>query len=206
MPNASYTNRYILPVFENYSNGNVFMSDSTVTPQLVSFYNQATLFAVFFQLLDPQFYREFGATFGKASKIRRPVFLIGDFENGWTYGTLFNASPLGYELYFQNYIHLKGNQFGVYFKYGKPFKNNGLGISMNNALNFKKLNSDIIIELWQQDIFGNGIALETQSNLRLTKNIGVNFNIGYKTKGYVLGKQLKAGPNLGLGFSYYKKN
>lgn len=78
-------------------------------------------------MLDPQFYREVGAAFGKSSKIRRPVFLIGDYRNGWTYGTLFNASPLGYELYFQNYIHYKNNQYGLYVKYGRPFKNIGLG-------------------------------------------------------------------------------
>ena len=73
---------YILPVFENYSNGAVFMPDSTVNQDLVKLYNQATIFATFFQLLDPQFYREVGAAFGKSSKIRRPIFLIGDFENG----------------------------------------------------------------------------------------------------------------------------
>jgi hypothetical protein len=195
---------YILPVFKNYSDGAVFLADSIVNPELVSFYNQATIFGSFFQLLDPQFYREAGAAFGKSSKVRRPIFLIGDFENGWTYGTLFNASPLGYELYFQNYLHLKGQQFGLYVKYGRPYKNVGLGVSMNNFLNYKKLKSDVILEVWQQDIFGSGGSLEIQTNLRLSKNIGFNFNIGYKTEGYVLGKQLKAGPNLGFGVSYYK--
>jgi len=195
---------YILPVFENYSNGAVFMPDSTVNPDLVKLYNQATIFAAFFQLLDPQFYREVGAAFGKASKIRRPIFLIGDFENGWTYGTLFNASPLGYELYLQNYIHLSGNQFGLYFKYGRPFKNLGLGLSMNNIFTYRKIKSDLLLEFWQQDLYGNGVSLETQTSLMLSKKIGLNFNIGYKTEGYVLGKQLNAGMNLGIGMSYYR--
>ncbi len=195
---------YILPVFENYSNGEVFMPDSTVNPDLVSLYNQASIFGAFFQLLDPNFYREVGAAFGKASKIRRPIFLIGDFENGWTYGTLFNASPLGYELYLQNYIHIKGLQFGMYAKYGRPFKNLGLGLSMNNVVNHKKLQSDVILEVWQQDLFGNGVSIESQSNLRLSNFIGVQFTLGYKTEGYVLGKQLDAGPNLGFGVRMYK--
>jgi len=195
---------YILPVFKNYSNGAVFMSDSTVNPDLVKFYNQATILGTFFHLLDPQFYREVGATFGNSSKIRRPIFLIGDFENGWTYGTLFNASPLGYELYLQNYIHIQGNQFGLYLKFGRPFKNLGLGLSMNDYFTYKKLRSDVVLEFWQEDLFGNGIWVETKTSIILSKIFGLNFNIGYKTEGYVLGKQLNAGMNLGLGISYYK--
>jgi len=195
---------YILPVFKNYANDAVFMPDSTVNPQLVSFYNEATILGSFFQLMDPQFYREVGGAFGKTAKVRRPVFLIGDHENGWTYGTLFNASPLGYELYFQNYVHLSGGQFGLYFKYGRPFANLGLGISMNNIVNHKKIKSDMMLELWQQDLFGNGVSFESQTNIRISNSLTLNFNIGYKTEGYLMGKQLKAGPNLGFGLSYLK--
>ena len=36
--------------------------------------NQATIFAQFFNFLDPQFYREIGAAFGNSSKIRRTNF------------------------------------------------------------------------------------------------------------------------------------
>ena len=197
---------YILPTFKNYSNDNVFVQDSAVNPELVSLYNQANIFGAFFQLLDPQFYREVGAAFGNTSKIRRPLFLIGDYENGWTYGTLFNASPLGYELYLQNYIHFNHMQFGLYAKYGRPFKNLGLGVSMNHILDFEKLKTDVILEIWQQDIFGNGVSLETQTKLMLSKNIGINLNIGYKTEGYLLGKQLKEGINLGFGLSFYHHN
>ena len=195
---------YILPVFKNYSDGQVFTDDETVNPELVSFYNEATIFATFFQLLDPQFYREVGAAFGDADKIRRPNFLIGDYENGWTYGTLFNPSPLGYELYLQNYIHVKGMQFGVYAKYGRPYKNMGLGLSMNDALKFDKFRSDILVELWDQDIFGKGVSVELDTELMIADNWGINFNWGYKTKGYVLGKQLEAGFNAGIGVSYYR--
>ncbi|KAA3641568.1 MAG: hypothetical protein DWQ02_00345 [Bacteroidetes bacterium] len=192
---------YILPVFKKYSNDQVFMEDGTVNPELVKLYNQASIFASFFHLLDPQFYREIGASFGNADKIRRPVFLIGDYNNGWTYGTLFNASPLGYELYMQNYINLKGNQFGVYLKYGRPFKNVGLGFSMNDVVKSEKFNADILLELWQQDIFGNGISAEVSGLWMLSERFGLNVNVGYKTEGYVLGKQMGSGLNLGVGFS-----
>ena len=195
---------YILPVFKNYSNNQVFNPDSTVNPGLVKLYNQATLFATFFQLLDPQFYRETGAAFGKPSKARRPVFLIGDFNTGWTYGTLFNASPLGYELYMQNYFHLNDRQYGVYIKYGRPFKNIGLGISMNDVISLDNFKADIITEVWQQDIFGNGVSTELSGEWILNKHFGLNFNLGYKTEGYSLGKQLQKGANIGAGISIYK--
>jgi hypothetical protein len=196
---------YILPVFKNYANNQVFLEDSTVVnPELVNLYNQATIFGSFFMLLDPQFYREVGAAFGKASKTRRPIFLIGDFNTGWTYGTLFNASPLGYELYLQNYIHINNNQFGLYLKYGRPFKNIGLGLSMNNVLNFPNFSADVLAEVWQQDIFGNGASLEFSGKWKLSKHFGFNFNLGYKSEGYVLGKQLNAGANLGIGLSIFR--
>jgi len=196
---------YLLPVFKNYSNNQVFMSDGTVNPELVKLYNQATFFATFFQLLDPQFYREVGAALGKTSKIRRPIFMIGDYQNGWTYGTLFNASPLGYELYMQNYIHYKDRQFGLYVKYGRPFKNNGLGLSMNDAITYQNFKSDFLLEIWQQDLFVNGISAEFNGEWKVSEMIGINFNLGYKTNGYLLGKQLDSGLNLGAGICIYNK-
>lgn len=194
---------YILPVFKNYSDNKVFMDDGEVNPDLEKFYNQASIFATFFNLLDPQFYREVGASFGSDKKVRRPIFLIGNHSNGWTYGTLFNASPLGYELYMQNYIHLNDQQYGLYLKYGRPFKNIGLGLSMNDVLDMNQFRTDFLLELWQQDIFGNGASAEFKSQWKMTANFGLNFNIGYKTEGYVLGKQLNSGLNLGVGICIY---
>lgn len=192
---------YTLLVFRNYSNEKVFMPDGEVNPELVKFYNQSNIFGSFFQLLDPQFYREVGAALGKGSKTRRPIFLLGDHNTGWTYGTLFNTSPLGYELYFQNYVHYKQNQFGLYFKYGRPYKNLGMGISMNDAIKFKKFQSDILIEAWQQDIFGTGASAEMKGIWKVNDYFGVNLTLGYKTKGYVMGKQLNDGFNIGLGLN-----
>jgi len=75
---------------------------------------------------------------------------------------------------------------------------------MNNIFTYRKIKSDLLLEFWQQDLYGNGVSLETQTSLMLSKKIGLNFNIGYKTEGYVLGKQLNAGMNLGIGMSYYR--
>jgi len=193
---------YILPVFKNYSDNNVFLPNGTVNPELVDFYNQSAIFASFIHFLDPQFYRELGANFGDGNKTRRPIFLIGNYENGWTYSTLFNVSPLGYELYLKNYVHLKGSKFSIYTKYGKPFKNNGVGVSWLNIVDRPNLKVSSLIEYWNQDIFGNGLSGEVETKIGLANNIYLNVNLGYKTKGYVLGKQINEGPNLGIGIIY----
>lgn len=193
----------VLPVFKNYSNGKIFLADSTVNPDLVDFYNRTAMLGSLFNLLDPHFYKEAAAAFGNITLIRTPRFLIGDHENGWTYGTLFNTSPLGYELYMNNYIHLDGNQFSLYVKYGSPFKNNGLGLAWNNIMENEKMIVSASFETWDQDIFGSGVSGELSMDMKFSEQLGVFVNAGYKTEGYVLGKQLDDGLNLGLGLLYY---
>lgn len=195
----------VLPVFKNYSNDKVFMPDSSVNPELVRFYNQSSRFGVLWQLLDPHFYKEFGASFGKPSKERRPFFILGTHETGWTYGTMFNVSPLGYELYMNNYIHINGNQFEFYGRYGRPFKNTGIGLNWNNIIDSDKLLIGASLELWDQDIFGAGGLIESQMMYKLNKSLAINFNTGYKSEGYVLGKQLQSGFNAGFGITYFAK-
>lgn len=195
----------VLPVFKNYSDNQVFMSDGTVNPELVKLYGQTSLFASFFSLLDPQFYKELGGAFGKRDKTRRPVFIIGNHETGWTYGTLFNVSPLGYELYMNNYVHVKGHKFSIYAKYGNPFKNKGLGIRYANIVENPKLNISSSIDLWDQDIFGKGISGEVEAKYKFAQSLGLNLSLGYKTAGYVLGKQLQKGLNFGFGLAYYAR-
>jgi|APSaa5957512622_1039677.scaffolds.fasta_scaffold44280_2 hypothetical protein len=65
---------YTLPVFEQYSGNQVFLSDGTVNPELVSFYYEAMILALAVNLLDPPFYGELGASFGRATKDRKPIF------------------------------------------------------------------------------------------------------------------------------------
>lgn len=191
-------------VFRNYSNEQVLLPpEGTVNPDLVKFYQQSALLGTFFNLTDPQFYREVGGSFGKASKIRRPIFLIGDFHNGWTYGTLFNVSPLGYELYMNNYLHVKGNMFSFYFKYGNPYKNHGLGLGWQNMIDHPKLQMSAYMDIWDQDIFGTGVSCELSMDYKILDKLGVHVDLGYKTEGYVLGKQIDQGLNVGFGLRYY---
>lgn len=193
----------ILPVFRNYSNDLVFVADTVVNPELVSLYGQAAMFASFFNLLDPQFYREIGGAFGKKDKVRTPIFLVGDYGNGWTYGTMFNVSPLGYELHLNNYIHIKENKFLLTLKYGLPFKNYGLGLGWQDIVDHDKISISSYVDLWDQDLYGKGIAMELSVESKFSKKIGASVNLGYKTGGYVLGRQLDAGLNTGVGLIYY---
>jgi len=192
----------VLPVFKNFSGNKVFMEDGSVNPDLASFYGRTAYLASFFNLLDPQFYREVGAAFGK-DKTRRPLFILGDFNTGWTYGTLFNVSPLGYELYMNNYIHIKDNKFSVYYKYGNPYKNHGLGFAWNEIMINRNMNVSLMIDAWDQDLFGKGLSGEVSLDMKFSKSLGLNLRGGYKTKGYVLGKQIDAGVNVGLDLVYY---
>lgn len=188
-----------LPVFKNYSDNQVFMADSSVNPDLVNYYKQSAIFSILFHLLDPQFYKEFGATFGEPRNDREPTYIIGDYVNGWTYGTLFNVSPLGYELYLNNYIHVDGNAFSFYLKYGRPFKNNGMGLIWNEIVNNNKTSISAVLEAWDQDIFGKGFAGEGTLIYKLSQNMGVIIKAGYKTEGYILGKQVAQGYNWSFG-------
>jgi len=192
-----------LLTFKNYSGDQVFVgADSTVNPGLVKYYQQSAILGTFFNLLDPQFYREVGGAFGR-SKPRKPIFIIGDYYTGWTYGTLFNTSPLGYELYMNNYIHVKGNMFTLYLKYGNPFQNLGLGLGWQDIIHHSKVHMSAFFDIWDQDIYGPGISGEVSADFRLIDKFGVHLNLGYKTRGYVLGKQINEGANLGFGLIYY---
>ncbi|MFY0644327.1 MAG: hypothetical protein JXR19_07655 [Bacteroidia bacterium] len=193
----------ILPVFKAYSNNQIIMPDSSVNPDLVSYYQQSAILGTFFNLLDINFYSEVAGAFGNINKKRTPKFLIGDDKNGWTYGTLYNVSPLGYELYLTNYLHLKGNQFMIYGRYGKPFKNNGLGVRWNNMIEGKRLNMAAQLDAWSQDIYDSGLSAEVQSSIRLGSKVSIDATAGYKTKGYVLGKQINAGFTAGVGFTIH---
>jgi len=193
-----------LLTYKNYSGDNVFVDpDSTVNPGLVKYYQQAAILGSFFNLLDPQFYREAGGAFGSSSKTRKPIFLLGNYNTGWTYGTLFNISPLGYELYMNNYIHINKNMFSAYLKYGNPFKNTGMGVAWYDIIKESNIRLSSFIDIWDQDIYGSGVSGELNVDYKFSDKLGIHLNLGYKTKGYVLGKQTSKGANLGFGLIYY---
>ncbi|MBN2890240.1 MAG: hypothetical protein JXL97_00095 [Bacteroidales bacterium] len=182
-----------LPVWKNYSNGQVFMSDSSVNPGLVKYYNESSLFATFWNLADPTFYKEIAALFGDVKDGKKPWYIIGNETTGWSYGTTFNTSVLGYELYLNNFLKVNDKLYMIYFKYGRPFKNNAIGVYSPNLYENKKIKLGASVEIFDQDIYGKGFASYANVSYKFYKKLSLNIQAGYKTDGYVLGKQLNEG-------------
>ena len=53
---------------------------------------------------------------------------------GWTWGTLFNPSPLGYELHLSQYFRLDSRMLELSVKMGRPFQNYGVRLHAPNLL------------------------------------------------------------------------
>lgn len=173
-------------------NKEVIDTDGNVNDGLVKFYNNAAILSVIWNLIDLNLYKQAGAFFGNELEGKKPMF-IGNNTFSWSYGTLFNTSVLGAELYLNNYLKMKGNFYSFYFKYGFPFKNNGVGFYIPNILRFKKISFDIQADLWTQDYYGNGLSLNTTTHYRIKDKFSLMAQTGYKSEGYMLGKTTREG-------------
>ncbi len=181
---------YILPVWKRYSNDMVFLADGSVNPGLVDFYGQSSLLASFIYLLDPVFYKQAAAAFGKVTDGKRPGYIIGNEHNGWAYGTMFNTSVLGYEVFLNNYVKLNDRLFILRLKTGRPYKNNSITISSPNLYNSEKIKIGTLMEVWDQDIFGKGIMVYSDLSYSISKKFDLDLQLGYKTKGYTIGREI----------------
>jgi len=182
---------YIMPVWQRYSNDEIFLPDSTVNPGLVDFYGQSALLATFLNLLDPAFYKQAGAAFGKVTDGKRPWYLIGNEHNGWSYGTMFNTSILGYEVFLNNYLKLNDRLYILRLKTGRPYKNNSITVSSPDIYKSENIKLGALMEIWDQDIFGLGFMIHTDFSYSLNKKIDLNFQLGYKTEGYTMGRTVE---------------
>lgn len=109
-------------------------------------YNNAAYLSIFWNLLDLNFYKQFLSYFGNELNGQKP-FYFGNKTFLWSYGTFFNTSALGVELYFNNYIKFFDQFFNFYFKYGLPFKNNGIGIFIPEIYKSQNLSFGLISDL-----------------------------------------------------------
>jgi len=197
---------YIMPVWQMYSNDEIFLPDSTVNPGLVDFYGQSALLATFLNLLDPAFYKQAGAAFGKVTDGKRPWYLIGNEHNGWSYGTMFNTSILGYEVFLNNYLKLNDRLYILRLKTGRPYKNNSITVSSPDIYKSENIKLGALMEIWDQDIFGLGFMIHTDFSYSLNKKIDLNFQLGYKTKGYTIGRSVQDNLIGWIGLKYNINN
>jgi hypothetical protein len=65
--------------------------------------------------------------------LMRP-WMLGDGAVRWMYSTLFNPSPLGFELYLYQHVRLGDVPLSLYLKYGRPFDNYGVGLGVPRLL------------------------------------------------------------------------
>lgn len=194
---------YIKPVWQMYSNDQVLLPDSSVHTGLVNFYNQSALFGTFWNLLDPTFYKEVGAFFGDVKEGKRPWYLLGNNQNGWSYGTQFNVSPLGYELFLNNYVKLNDKLFILSLKSGRPFKNNSITLTSPNIFSSNTLKIGGSVEVWDQARYGTGFSASSDLSFHIDNKINLLLQAGYKTKGYTLGRKINEGFIGSIGFSYH---
>ncbi|MEO0304713.1 MAG: hypothetical protein ABIM64_05575 [candidate division WOR-3 bacterium] len=179
----------------------VFNPDSSINEGLVKFYNNAAYLSILWNLLDINLYKQVLSYFGDELKGKKP-FYIGAKNLFWSYGTFFNTSPLGVELYFSNYLKVYDYFINLYIRYGLPFKNNGIGIALPQVLKFKNLSFGLNSDFWTQDYYGKGFLVSTNLSYRMKEKWNLETQISYKTKGYIPGKTTKEGLLFLFGIRY----
>lgn len=184
---------YTMPVWQEFSDNEVFNADSTVNNSLVQFYGQSALFSTFWNLLDPMFYKEAAALAGDVVHGKKPWYIVNRENIKWTYGTMFNTSPLGYELFLNNYVKVKEYLWVLRLKFGRPFDNNSVVVESPNLIKNKWLILGGYVEYWNQDRYGQGMMISSKANFMLKEKVGLVTQIGYKTKGYSLGRNIDQG-------------
>ncbi|MFC2090358.1 hypothetical protein ACFLT1_06235 [Bacteroidota bacterium] len=197
---------FIMPVWQRYSNDEIFLSDGSVHPGLVDFYGQSALLATFYNLLDPAFYKQAAAAFGKVTDGKRPWYLIGNEHNGWSYGTMFNTSILGYEVFLNNYLKLNDRLYILRLKTGRPYKNNSITLSSPNIYTSEKIKIGALVEVWDQDIFGVGGMIHSDISYSISDKIDVNLQLGYKTEGSTIGRTVESNFIAWVGLKYNLNN
>lgn len=193
---------WIKPVWERSGN-DVFEPDGSVNPALVSFYKQSALASVLWNLADLNFYRGAVAAFSTIAEAKEAKYLIGDKNNGWGYGTFFNTSVLGAELYLNNYIRFKEQLYTLKLVHGFPFQNNGIGLGAYNIFSqMSKFNMDIMIDAWDQEYYNMGGALTANMKYKVGEHFEIMLQSGYKTEGYLIGRKMESGfiGNFGLRY------
>ncbi|MBW6458252.1 MAG: hypothetical protein K0B52_03725 [FCB group bacterium] len=182
--------------------GNVILPDSSVAPELVQFYNRSSLMGVLWNLADMNLYMQAAALFRGETNGRRPRHLIEKDHFKWSYGTLFNASVLGAELYLNQYMHIRDRFYSAYLKYGFPFRNYGIGAAVHDLVRSERFDLGLQVDLWHQEYYGNGLSAAAALDLKLMHHIDLMAHIGWKTRGYVLGMPVESGMTGFLGLRY----
>ncbi|MEO0124031.1 MAG: hypothetical protein ABIL69_08540 [candidate division WOR-3 bacterium] len=181
----------------------VFLQDSTINRELVDFYKKSIYSSLLWNLFDMNFYREASSFFGDELGGKKAKYLIGNEDKGWAYGTFFNTSVLGAELYLNNYLRFNKKFFVVYLKYGFPFVNNGAGIFTKSLIDVRNFKADFGMDIWNQYYYGNGFAFNSSLKYFISNQFIIMVQPYWKSKGYLLGMPTNQCASIILAVKYY---
>ncbi|HPD80842.1 MAG TPA: hypothetical protein P5519_05155 [Spirochaetia bacterium] len=188
-------------VFER-QNKPVLLTDGSVNPELVTYYNATKWVSLLVNLLDLNTYYEAAALFSGETNGKNAPWLFGNSTWGYSYGLFTTVAQLGTEIYFYNYAALNRHSVNIYLRYGFPLKNMGIGLTLFDLVKFSFLSLDMSIHLWTQEYCDFGGAVEGTLYIPLTKRWSLCMLGRWKTLGYMLGLPIKEGFSAMAGILY----
>jgi hypothetical protein len=194
-----------LLVYRNYSGAAIPEAGMPVDPWLVNYYRECKWMSLLWTALNPGIYegvRAFGAPMERNGGYMEPR-MLGNFRFSWMYGTLFNASPLGYELYLDQHVRINGQYLRCSLRYGRPFQNYGIEISMPEIYKDKNVILGADAAYWYQEMFGHGIRIGGNGEIRFRGLPGIMLAGGWKSEGYVLGMPVEQTAYIRGGLNFY---
>lgn len=193
---------FVLPVYQRATGREPITATGEVDPELVGLYRESVALSVAWTVLDPGLIQQAMAFGDRGFHARQAWMPIRTEHFGWTWGTQFNPSPLGYELYLNQYLVVDDRTFELSVKMGRPMKNRGLRLHAPNLFENDRLRIGAEAEVWDQDEYGVGALGGVEVNVELTHGIGLVGWGGYKSEGYAMGRAIDEGAFGAVGLSY----
>jgi hypothetical protein len=181
-----------LVVYRNFTGRPPITGEGEVDQELATYYWESLAMSVAWTLIDPALYqgaRGFGTDMRDGNGLVRPR-MFGDDRFSWMYGTMFNSSPLGYELYLIGRFLVSGTYASAYLKYGRPFLNLGAGLSAPALFEIGPAVLGASADYWYEGPYGHGLALGVQAEVAIAKGLSLAAGGGWKSAGYLLGMPL----------------
>lgn len=193
----------VLPAYQHHTGRPPVDANGRVDPALSQLYKETALLGLLWPLLDPFTLDAGKAMFtGRSSTVLRSSALVGDRDNGWTFGTNFIPSPLGYELHLANYLWLSGLFIEIDAHYGRPAHNIGAGFSIPSLYERGRVTLGLGAEMWDQMGFGTGGAVSASVAVDLGGGFGLASEIRAKSSGYTLGAPIDSGATFFLSATF----
>ena len=163
-------------------------------PAMVKFFKESRL-AGLWTLADPLVAESFYHVGWSLANMKREreLWMFTTGETRWMYGTQFNFSPLGYELYLNLYLKRGPHAANGYVRYGRPLRNNGLGFETPELLRCGRAGLGGGFDVWSQEGRGAGGSGHVLASLQLTEVFALYGRLGAKTPGYLMAQPVRSG-------------